>query len=60
MLVLTRMEDEAIVIGGNIRILVVKIKDGRVRIGIDAPANIEVDREEVWQAKQGDSGQCNS
>jgi carbon storage regulator len=47
MLVLSRRIQETIVIGGNIRITVVGVGKDRVRIGIEAPANVRVDREEI-------------
>ena len=51
MLILTRKRNEAILIGDDIRIKVTSIGDGKVRIGIDAPASVVVDREEVRKAK---------
>lgn len=54
MLVLSRRPEEAIIINGNIRIVVCEIRaEGKVRIGIEAPKHIAVDREEVHLAKQG-------
>ncbi len=50
MLVLTRRKDESIMIGDNIEIVVVEIKDSAVRIGIKAPKNIPVYRSEVYWA----------
>jgi carbon storage regulator len=47
MLVLTRRKNEAIVIGHGIVITVLAIKGKTVRLGIDAPAEIAVHREEV-------------
>ena len=47
MLVLTRKTGQEIIIDGNIRIVVTACSDGRVKIGIDAPAHIKVDRAEV-------------
>jgi carbon storage regulator len=52
MLVLTRRPGEQIVIGDNIRITVVSIGPGRVKIGIDAPANVRIDRQEVHEKIQ--------
>lgn len=47
MLVLTRKQDESIVIGDDIRITVVIIKGDSVRIGIDAPQDVRIMRQEV-------------
>ena len=47
MLVLTRKKDQSILVGHNVRIMVVGIKQDKVRIGIDAPPDLRVDREEV-------------
>lgn len=53
MLVLTRKAGEQVIINGNIRITVVSVGPGRVKIGIDAPADVKIDREEV-HAKKAD------
>lgn len=47
MLVLSRKTGEEIVIDGNIRVSVVAIKGGSVRIGITAPDKVPVDRSEI-------------
>jgi carbon storage regulator len=52
MLVLSRKKDEKIIIGDNIAIMVVEIQGDKVRLGIDAPREITVHREEVYQAIQ--------
>ena len=52
MLVLKRHLGETIVIGNVIRITVVEIRGDRVRLGIDAPKDVAVHREEVWDAIQ--------
>lgn len=44
MLVLTRREGEQIVIGGDIKLTVVQIKGGTVRIEIEAPREIPISR----------------
>ncbi len=49
MLVLTRRPGESIVIGQNVIITVIEIKGGQVRIGIDAPRDVQVHREEVYE-----------
>ncbi|MCA8986875.1 MAG: carbon storage regulator CsrA [Planctomycetaceae bacterium] len=50
MLVLSRQRDESIMIGDQIKITIVDIRGDKIRIGIDAPANVAVHREEVYQA----------
>lgn len=52
MLILTRKETERILIGGNVWITIIKVgsHDGRVRIGIEAPPEVPIYREEIWQA----------
>ncbi len=47
MLVLSRKAGERIVIGGNIVITVVDMGHGRVRLGIDAPSDVRILREEL-------------
>ncbi|WP_051347160.1 carbon storage regulator CsrA [Thiomicrorhabdus chilensis] len=47
MLVLTRREGEAMLIGDNIRLSVIAVKGGQVRIGIEAPKEVAVHREEL-------------
>jgi carbon storage regulator len=47
MLILTRRTDESVKIGDEITVRVLSIKGDRVRIGIAAPKDIRVDREEV-------------
>ena len=49
MLVLSRREDEVIVIGDNeIRIMLVEIRGEKIRIGIECPPGISVHREEIY------------
>ena len=50
MLVLSRRKSEQIRIGDEILIKVIDVKGGTVRIGIDAPQEIPVHREEVYEA----------
>ena len=47
MLVLTRKEDESLVINGNIKLTILSIKGGQVRVGIEAPKDISIHREEL-------------
>jgi carbon storage regulator len=52
MLVLSRKRDEQIVIADNIVITVIEIRGDKVRLGIQAPAEIPVHRKEVYEAIQ--------
>jgi len=49
MLVLTRKSDEAIRLGDEIRITVIEIKGNQVRLGIEAPRDVRIHREEVYE-----------
>lgn len=49
MLVLTRRPSESFLIMPNVRIRVLRIFGGRVRIGIEAPKEVVVHREEVFE-----------
>jgi carbon storage regulator len=55
MLVLSRQRDESIVIGDSIVITIVDIRGDKVRLGIEAPAEVPVHRQEVYEAIQRDS-----
>ncbi|SCY86841.1 carbon storage regulator CsrA [Alkaliphilus peptidifermentans] len=48
MLVLTRKIDESIVLGNNIEVKVLGIEEGKVKIGISAPKDIEIYRKEIY------------
>ena len=52
MLVLSRKKNESIIIDENIVITVVEIRGDKVRLGIEAPRDIPIHREEVYQAIQ--------
>ncbi|MEM1061955.1 MAG: carbon storage regulator CsrA [Planctomycetota bacterium] len=54
MLVLTRLRDESIVIGDDIRVTVVDVRGDKVRIGIEAPRSVTVHRDEVYRAIRDD------
>ena len=49
MLVLTRKPGEKIQIGDDITILIMEIKGKHVKLGIDAPSDVKVHREEIYQ-----------
>ncbi len=50
MLVLSRHRDERIMIGDKIVITVVEVRGDRVRLGIEAPREVTVHREEIYAA----------
>lgn len=54
MLVLSRHRDESIVIGGDIVLTVVEIRGDKVRLGIEAPKDVQVHRQEVYEAIKRD------
>ena len=47
MLVLSRKENERLMIGENIVVKIVRVSGGKVRLGIEAPAEISIRREEL-------------
>jgi carbon storage regulator len=49
MLILTRRRTETLVIGNSITLTVLDIKGSRVRIGVNAPREVVVKREEIFQ-----------
>lgn len=55
MLVLTRRPDESIIIGGNIKITVVSVGPGRVKLGIEAPSDVRIDRQEIHEKIEAQS-----
>jgi carbon storage regulator len=52
MLVLSRQRDESIVIGDNVVVTIVDIRGDKVRLGIEAPGEVTVHRQEVYEAIQ--------
>ena len=53
MLVLTRKKNESIIINAVIKITVVEIRGDKVRLGIEAPREIDVHRQEVYEQIHG-------
>lgn len=53
MLILTRKRGETLMIGDNVSVTLVSINHNQVRIGIEAPKEIEVHREEVYRKIHG-------
>jgi carbon storage regulator len=52
MLVLTRKINESIFIDNNIVVKIVKIKGNSVRLAIEAPRGVTIDRAEVYERRQ--------
>lgn len=55
MLVLSRRCGESVTIGPDIRVVVLGVKSGQVRLGIEAPRAVEVHREEVYARIQDEN-----
>lgn len=60
MLVLTRRENESIMIGADIEVKVLDLKDNQVKIGIVAPRSVAVHRREIYLAIQAENAQAAS
>jgi carbon storage regulator CsrA len=59
MLILTRRVNEALMVGDEVTVTVLGVKGGQVRIGINAPRDVGVHREEIYeriQAEKRDNG----
>ncbi len=54
MLILTRRTGESLRIGDDVEVTVMAVNGSQVRIGIKAPRNVAVDREEIAERKQRD------
>jgi len=57
MLVLSRQRDESIIIGDNIVITIVDIRGDKVRLGIQAPTDISVHRQEIYDAIKNENAE---
>lgn len=52
MLILTRKQDESVIIDGDIKVTVISDRHGQVKLGIEAPADVEIWREEIFERIQ--------
>ncbi len=59
MLVLSRQRDQSIVIGDKVVVTIVDIRGDKVRLGIEAPEEIPVHRQEVYEAIQRENQRAN-
>ena len=57
MLILTRRVQEALMIGDDVTVTVLSVKGNQVRLGIDAPRDVEVHREEIYHRVNLDDAQ---
>lgn len=56
MLVLARKVGERIMVGEEVVITVIDVRNGQVRLGVEAPKTMAVDREEVRKNKRAGEG----
>ena len=49
MLILTRRVGEALMVGDDTKIVVLGVKGSQIRLGINAPKNVKVHREEIYE-----------
>ena len=56
MLILTRRVGEPLVIGDAVLVTVLGVRGNQVRIGVNAPKNVSVHREEIYQRIQSEKG----
>ena len=59
MLILTRRTDESLIINDNVKLTVLGIRGNQVRLGIDAPDDVGIWREEIYIKKQEEKNGLN-
>lgn len=56
MLILTRRVGETVMIGEDVSVTVLRVKGNQVRLGVNAPKNVSVQREEIFERMKLESG----
>ena len=59
MLILTRLPQETMFIGDEVTVTVLEVQGNQVRLGINAPAEVSVHREEIWLRIQQEQALAN-
>ena len=59
MLILTRRVGETLMIGDNVTVTVLGVKGNQVRVGVNAPKDVSVHREEIYMRIQAEKGNGN-
>lgn len=59
MLILTRRVGETLMVGDNVTVTVLGVKGNQVRIGVNAPKEVSVHREEIYMRIQAEKGSNN-
>ena len=60
MLILTRRVGETVMIGDEVAVTVLRVKGNQVRLGVNAPKSISVQREEIFQRIKREAGEVSS
>ena len=60
MLILTRRVGESLMIGDEVTVTVLGVKGNQVRIGVNAPKDVSVHREEIYERIQAEKGDAHS
>lgn len=58
MLILTRRIGETLMVGDDISVTVLGVKGNQIRLGVDAPKDVSVHREEIYQRLQSEGGKA--
>ena len=58
-MILSRRVQEAIMIGDDVTITILSVRGNQVRLGIDAPKNVTVDREEIYHKRKNENNEPN-